>query len=101
MKWPQGRGVNIVLSIAVPVATQLVLFVINVFVFRWGTALGPFLYVFPIIYIAAGFPFLWRALAWRAVVAAIVYIPLMLGLMFFTALVLETVMSLSLKKNFP
>jgi hypothetical protein len=45
------------------------------------------------LYIAVGFPFLWRAFAWRALVAAIVYVPLMLALMFLTVLLLEGVMS--------
>jgi hypothetical protein len=99
MRWPKGRTVNIVSSILVPVAIHLMLFVVNVFIFQWGTALGPFLYVFPIIYIAVGLPFLWRALAWRALLAAIVYIPLMLGLMFLTAIALENVMSFFLQKN--
>ena len=99
MKWPRGRTVNIVSSILVPVGVQLALFVVNVFIFQWGTALGPFLYVFPIIYISVGFPFLWRALAWRALIAAIVYIPLMLVLMFLTAIALEHVMSVSTQKN--
>ena len=94
MKLPRGRAVNIALSIVVPVVTQLALFAINIFVFQWGTALGPFLYVLPFLYIAVGFPFLWRALAWRALLAAIVYVPLMLVLMFFTVLALEHLMSI-------